>query len=75
MEDGTMKTAISGFPSKTNPGEILDDLGVTAGMLFDRFRRVGDYAGQVSLWNALQEFATKQDILDSLIPDEFGGEM
>jgi hypothetical protein len=58
----------------TNPGALLDDLGVTCEQLFERFKRVGDHPAQQAMWNACQEFAVKIERVEAQIPDEFGSE-
>ena len=71
MEHGDMTTVTSEIQ---NPGSSLDELGITCEMLFDRFRRTGNHQATDGMWNALQEFNLKIDLIDSQYPDEFGAE-
>jgi len=58
-----------------NPGTMLDDMGVTCEMLYERMRRTGDHSSQQAMWNACQEFSHTITKIDQQYPDEFGGEM
>lgn len=57
-----------------NPGEALDELGITCEQLFNRFRRVGDFRAEQAVWDALSEFTRKNELIESQLPDEFGAE-
>ena len=56
-----------------NPGQALDELGVSCELLYTRFRKTGNHSGVDGMWNALQEFSTLLDRVEQ--PDEFGTEM
>lgn len=57
-----------------NPGEYLDDLGVTCEALFLRFHRVGAHEAKDAMWNAVKEYSEQRARIDSQISDEFGTE-
>ena len=61
--------------TNTNPGEWLDDMGVTCEMLYSRHKRTGNYSAMQAMWDALQEYAVTQERVDSQYPDEFGAEV
>ena len=57
-----------------NPGAWLDDMGVTCEMIFDRFKRTGNYSAMQAMWDALQEYNDRRERIDSQFPEEFGAE-
>lgn len=58
-----------------NPGEELDEMGVTCAQLFERFRRTGNHQATDGMWNALQEFAVYYAKIDSQYGENVGEEM
>lgn len=58
----------------SNPGVILDDLGVTCEELFLRFKRTGNFVAQQATWDAAQEFSDRAQLMKNWTPDTFGAE-
>jgi len=57
-----------------NPGELLDDMGITCAELFRRFHRTGNYVAEQALWDAAQEYEVVTQRREVHIPEEFGAE-
>lgn len=55
-------------------GVMLDDLGVTCEMLARRFDRTGNFSAQRAVWDALSEFQSSYEKINSQVPEEFGAE-
>lgn len=60
---------------ETNPGGMLDELGLTCEELYQRFVRTGNHVAQQAMWDALQEFSTRKEIIEAQYPDRFGEEV